>query len=68
VGRKCQRPSQHGVWGGQPHAVRDQAAMDVGLLRKCQGEKVKQSVVKCNKVPHDAMKYNTVKVVQQTLF
>jgi DNA-directed RNA polymerase subunit RPC12/RpoP len=35
VGCKCKRPSQHGVWGGQPHASRDQAAMDAGFLRPC---------------------------------
>lgn len=35
VGAKCKRPSQHGVWGGQPHAERDQAAMDAGFLRPC---------------------------------
>lgn len=37
IGRKCRRPSQHGAFGGEPHAERDRAAMDSGLLVKCPG-------------------------------
>ncbi len=40
VGRKCRRPSEHNVWGGELHAARDQAAMDAGLLKKCTGKTV----------------------------
>ena len=37
VGRKCRRPSEHGAFGGEPHAERDRAAMNAGLLMKCPG-------------------------------
>jgi len=37
VGKRCRRPSQHRVFGGQPHAERDRAAMDAGFLMKCLG-------------------------------
>lgn len=35
IGLNCKRPSGHGVWGDQPHAARDEAAMKAGLLRRC---------------------------------
>lgn len=35
IGRKCKRPSEHGVYGGQPHAARDRAAMEAGFLELC---------------------------------
>jgi hypothetical protein len=37
IGKPCKRPSQHGVWGNQPHASRDQAALDAGIVRTCPG-------------------------------
>jgi len=35
IGKKCVRPSEHTVWGGQPHMSRDKAAMLTGILQKC---------------------------------
>lgn len=35
VGRPCKRPSEHNVWGNQPHASRDQLAMERGFLKPC---------------------------------
>ena len=40
VGIKCKRPSEHIVFGGQPHASRDRLAMDMGFMEKCPGKKV----------------------------
>lgn len=37
VGQKCRRPSAHAVFGGEPHAARDQAALDAGFFEKCSG-------------------------------
>ncbi len=36
-GRKCRRPSEHGIFGGGLHAARDRAAMKAGILVKCPG-------------------------------
>ena len=38
VGIKCKRPSEHTVFGGQPHAARDRLAMEKGFMEKCSGE------------------------------
>lgn len=37
VGHKCRRPSEHRTFGGEPHAERDKAAMNAGVLMKCPG-------------------------------
>lgn len=37
VGRRCVRPSEHKVFGGQFHPDRDRAAMAAGFMQKCQG-------------------------------
>lgn len=47
VGVKCRRPSQHGVFGGQPHAERDRAAMEAGLLVKCAGSRPEPTKAPC---------------------
>lgn len=38
VGVRCRRPSGHGGNFVGVHAVRDQAAMDAGLLERCPGK------------------------------
>lgn len=35
VGRRCKRPSGHGVWGGQPHPARDVLADRCGFYGAC---------------------------------
>ena len=37
IGRMCRRPSEHRTFGGEPHAQRDKAAMDAGIIMKCPG-------------------------------
>ena len=37
-GRRCKRPSGHGVWGKEPHEERDRLAMEtVPGYRRCPG-------------------------------
>lgn len=44
IGRKCKRPSGHGVWGGQFHAARDELAMkSVPGYGKCPAAKGQQT-------------------------
>jgi len=43
VGRRCQRPSQHGVFGNQLHPQRDIAAMAAGFLARCSAAPVQES-------------------------
>lgn len=35
IGRRCKRPSEHRVWGGEPHPARDIAASNAGHYGPC---------------------------------